>query len=83
MGKSLRAVNLFNGWPVGDEIVKRRYVRIVSVLFMFKIVRFIFVILIIGEKGWKLCRKECSKPCTMIGGLTAATGYVSRSWSFR
>jgi len=37
MGKSLRAVDLFNGWPVGDEIVKRRYVRILSVLLMIRL----------------------------------------------
>jgi len=50
--KSLRAIDLFNGWPVGDEIVKRRYVRRVSVLLRIKVTRFIFVFLVIGVKGW-------------------------------
>jgi len=43
MGKSLRAVDLFDGWPVGDEIVKRRYVRM-----------FFRLALLFGNAAWDL-----------------------------
>jgi len=76
----LRAVDLFNGWPVGDEIVKRRYVRMFFRSPLYPEV--LFWDFVDKEQG-NMSLGNAQNPSTMIGGLTAAIGYISRSWSFR